>query len=233
MSVDGTVGEHIGTQIVSSDLVAGGKLNRGPPLGIEKNLVSQPVRDSLLGHGFLSVRPHSICQCALAASDFDSLLQRDNVVMLHGRPKYTSILVGVNKNRCFSGDKEACIVLQMTTNIKKSKPRLAVAPSRKRKKPPETGPDGRTLPQRVFWLMERGQVGQTQLARMCSEYYATFVPGATDKVQQQHIFNLIKGQDSSFVVPLIAAVFDVNDMWLQFGIGPMERKNNKSQSIVM
>lgn len=88
---------------------------------------------------------------------------------------------------------------------------------------PLMGPDGLTMAQRVIQLMEEQDVGQSDLARMCSRYLSSFVPGADDRVKQQHIFNIIQGQESSWVLPLIAAVFDVSDMWLQFGIGNRKR----------
>jgi hypothetical protein len=72
--------------------------------------------------------------------------------------------------------------------------------------------------------MTEKDVGQTELARMCSDYYRTFVSGADDVVEQQHIFNIVKGQDSAWCMPLIAAVFDVRELWLQIGIGTRERK---------
>lgn len=71
--------------------------------------------------------------------------------------------------------------------------------------------------------MVGNNVGQTQLARMCSEFYATFVPHDHEKVKQQHIFNLLQGQSNAWYLPLIAAVFDVSDLWLQLGIGPRDR----------
>jgi hypothetical protein len=100
------------------------------------------------------------------------------------------------------------------------------APARKRSPEGLVGPDGLTLGQRVIRLMEENDVGQSELARMCSRYYSSFVPGKEDAVKQQHIFNIINGQESSWVTPLIAASFDVSDMWLQFGIGNKERKKN-------
>jgi hypothetical protein len=104
---------------------------------------------------------------------------------------------------------------------KEPKPTL---PKRRPKRDPVVGPDGFTFAQRVQKLMTEKDVGQTELARMCSDYYRTFVSGAEDVVEQQHIFNIVKGQDSAWCMPLIAAVFDVRDLWLQIGIGPRERK---------
>lgn len=76
--------------------------------------------------------------------------------------------------------------------------------------------------QRVLRLMAEQGMGQSGLAEACSTYYAAFIKDEPDRVKQQHIFNIIQGQDSSWVVPLIAAVFEVNTLWLQLGIGKRE-----------
>lgn len=115
------------------------------------------------------------------------------------------------------------MLLSMSTPKRKPAAALPKSPKRKATPDPEIGPDGRTLAQRVILLMEERGIGQTQLARMCSEYYATFNPGVEDKVKQQHIFNVLQGQSSTQALPLLAAVFDVNEMWLQYGIGKRER----------
>lgn len=94
---------------------------------------------------------------------------------------------------------------------------------RKPKAAPEVGPDGQTMAQRLNRLMVERGVKQAELARMCSEFYATFIPGTEDKVKQQHIFNLLQGQSGAWYLSLVAHVFDVSDLWLQFGIGKKER----------
>lgn len=115
------------------------------------------------------------------------------------------------------------MLLTMSTPKRKPVTAPSKQPKRKRTPEPEVGPDGRTFAQRVVLLMEERGIGQTQLARMCSEYYATFMPTVEDKVKQQHIFNVMQGQSSTQALPLMAAVFDVNEMWLQYGIGKRER----------
>lgn len=114
-------------------------------------------------------------------------------------------------------------MLTMTTAKKKPHPPPAKTAKRKRATEPEVGPDGHTLAQRLILLMSERHVGQSELARMCSTYYATLVPSADpDRVKQQHIFNIIQGQETSWALPLIAAVCDVSLMWLQYGIGPKQ-----------
>lgn len=117
-------------------------------------------------------------------------------------------------------------MLHMPQQKKRPPPPVARKPKGRRIPEPEVGPDGRTLAQRVILLMSERNIGQTELARMCSEYYGAFLPDTEDKIKQQHIFNIIQGQASSSALPLMAAVFDVSDLWLQFGIGPRERKKN-------
>ena len=223
-----TVHEHIGTQFGASDPVVSRELDRGPPLRIEQNLIANPVRDSLLCDGFLAENAHSISKSMLAAGNLNGSLEGGNVVLLHrGREYSTRNLVDVNKVDCFSANKETCTVMGMANE----KRRLVVVPTQKGRKQKvrairqlEVGPDGRTFTQRVVLLMTENNIGQTELARMCSEYYATFVPDIPDKVKQQHIFNIVHGQDSSSIAPLIAAVFEVSDIWLQLGIGQRTRK---------
>jgi hypothetical protein len=94
---------------------------------------------------------------------------------------------------------------------------------KKRKKPPVVGFDGLTTKQRLYRLMEERGVGQTQLARLCSEFYAGFVGGSDDRFKQQHVGNFIQNdQDSAEWLVIAAKVFDVNPIWLQFGIGNKE-----------
>jgi len=87
----------------------------------------------------------------------------------------------------------------------------------------EIGADGLTLAQRLFSLMTERGITQAELARMCSRYYATFISSDDDVVKQQHIFNVLNGQESSWILCLVAVSLDVSDLWLQFGIGLKQR----------
>ena len=87
----------------------------------------------------------------------------------------------------------------------------------------EVGADGLTLAQRLFSLMTERGITQAELARMCSRYYATFIQAEDDVVKQQHIFNVLNGQESSWILSLVAVSLDVSDLWLQFGIGHKDR----------
>ena len=108
-----------------------------------------------------------------------------------------------------------------------AQPREKTLRKARKKRParqPIVGPDGLTFAQRLRTLMNEKDVGQTEVAKMCSDLYRTFVRDAEDVVQQQHIFNVLAGQDSAWCMPLLAAVFDVRELWLQIGIGPRNRK---------
>lgn len=216
--------KNIGTEIPARDGVISGTLNSRPPLRTNSSLTSEPIRDELLAGSGPPSQPHSLGKSGLRPHNLDGALKRGNVTFLHEARRYTRNLVGVNKNSCFAGDKEPCTVLDMSVARRKSQPDPGRA-KRKKSAAPSTGPDGLTMSQRLFRLMAERDIGQTDLARLCSQYYTAFVPDAEpDVVKQQHIFNIIQGQSSSWVIPLIAAVLEVNELWLQLGIGPKERR---------
>lgn len=234
--------KNIRPEVASSDLVGrklSGKLNRSPILRIEEDSFANPERDSLLAHLAEAGQIIGRAEFAnlggkelLAANDLDGSNQSSdvgaNIVLLHdGNRKYTRNLVGVNKKSRFTDNKETCTVLSMATTLKKRPIEQPTQKARRKRAPePEVGPDGRTLAQRVALLMQERDIRQAELARMCSQYYAAFVPSADEKVKQQHIFNILQGQSSAWVVGLIAAVFDVNFMWLQYGIGQRDPTKN-------
>lgn len=222
--------EHVGTEIAPSDAVISNELECGPPLSPNEDALAQPVRNSLLAYSdaFTFRRrvvaeklSHAIGKLMLPASELYSPSKGSNVVLLHDRIVTRNCVV-VNKDPRLTEAKDSCTVLQMPITKKRpvKTPSGRGGPSRKAE--PIVGPDGFTMSQRVLRLMTEQGMGQAALARACSEYYAAFIPGDSDRVKQQHIFNIIQGQDSSWVVPLIAGVFDVNVLWLQFGIGKRE-----------
>lgn len=224
MSADETtLGEHIRAQIDSGDGVAGGLLDERPPFRVEKNLVIDPIRDRLLAHSGPAGVTNTRSKSGLAPGDIDRSLERCNVRFIHEHRKYTRILVHVNKDDCLTVNKEACTVVSMPTT--KRKPKQTAPESRpKRVKVLDRGPDGMTFPQRLSALMVERGVGQTELAKRCSQLYASFFPdGPDDKVKQQHIFNAMGTQSTSEFLPLIAVALDVNELWLQFGVGPKIR----------
>lgn len=227
--------EHVWTEVTPSDGISSSELDSRPPISSDENVVRQPVRNELLARSVTTELPHLGGEAGLgAAGSLDSSYKSadmggdfsvvGNVVSLHA-VHATRKLVVVNKESRFTDNKGPCTVISMATT--KRKTAVAVKPQpRKRSSGPLIGPDGLTMSQRVVRLMSERNVGQSELARTCSQYYAAFVPTEEEPVKQQHIFNIIQGQESSWVLPLIAAVFDVNDMWLQFGIGQRDRKKN-------
>lgn len=224
--------ENVGPEIAASDFILGSGLNRRPPFGVNQHLVVQPEPNQLLcGAGSApAVLAHLGGESRLASGDIDGALQRGNVgrkvVALHERKSNTKILVIVNKDSGLTDHKETCRVLSMSQTKRKPQPVVTRPAGRKRATALDVGPDGLTLPQRLHRLMAAAGVGQAELARMCSDLYATFVPNSPEKVKQQHIFNLLQGQATAWCLPLVASVFDVSDLWLQFGIGRKERLKN-------
>lgn len=238
--------KKVGAKITPSDSTIRGELDRSPPLGANDDSLLGPVRDELLacsaGAGIGGA--HTLGQNVLGAAQGDRALESSNlliggvdlslggdrfgsVISFHAAKHSTRYLVRKHKLSCLTAVEGGRTVLQMTQPVRKPKPAPAPKARKKRSTEQEVGADGFTLAQRLFRLMDERGVTQTQLARMCSQYYAAFVKDAPDdKVKQQHIFNIIQGQSSSWALPLIAAVFEVNEMWLQFGIGAKERVKN-------
>lgn len=223
-----TLGENIRAQMHSGDLVRESFLEQRPPLRFKQGLVGDPVRNSLLADGRVPSFSESSCSSSLAAGDLDGAQQRDDVNrkvrFIHEHRKYTRILVSVNKDDCLTPDKTPCNVVCMSTTKRKTQPAAAPKPRPKRVKQLDKGPDGKTFPQRLSATMADQGIGQTALAKRCSELYSSFYPaGPDDKVKQQHVFNALGGQSTSEYLPLMAVVLDVNDLWLQFGVGPKVR----------
>lgn len=220
------LGENVWAQIDSGAVVGESFLKERPPLGIEQNGVIDPVRDRLLAHRGMPGLPEASGNGGLAAGDLYETKKRSNlrgsVSFIHEHRKYTRILVRVNKDDCLTVDKAPCNVVSMPTTKRKIHP--ARETKVKRVKMLDRGPDGLTFPQRLSSLMAERGIGQTELAKRCSQLYSSFFPDAPDdKVKQQHIFNATGSQSSSEFLPLMAVVLDVNELWLQFGVGPKIR----------
>lgn len=226
--------ENVRTEVTSSDEVVRSGFDSRPPLCVNQGFTVEPVRDQLLASCVAAEGPHALSKLSLAAGRLDGSHESDhvggnfgvvdNVVFLHKAGRYTRNLVAVNKESCFPGHKEICTVLTMAQPKKKPVQAQETKAPRKRAQEPEVGPDGLTMAQRLFREMTERDLGQQKLAEMCSQYYSAMNPkGPEDKVKQQHIFNILRGQESSFAIPLICAVLDLREMWLQFGIGAKER----------
>jgi hypothetical protein len=216
--------KNIRPKMSSRNPVGGDVLKGRPPLRLDQSCVFEPIRNGLLADaGPAHELRDPLGKSRLGTGNLNGATERSNVRFLHGHGKYTRFLVDVNKEQCLTDDKEPCIVLQMPEPQRKERARKS--PKKRRARlAPAIGPDGLAFGQRVQKLMTEKDIGQTALARMCSDFYRTFVLDAEDCVQQQHIFNIISGQESAWCMPLIAEVFDVRELWLQLGIGPRERK---------
>lgn len=223
-------GENIRTEIAPSDAATSSELDRGPPESVQESAAVQPVRNSLLAYAeAFSIRrrvgskklSNAGGKCGLPSGDVNRPLKSSNVVSFH-EASVTRNLVRVNKDICLTDEKVSCTVLSMTTAKKKPHKASGSQAPPARKTAPIVGPDGFTMGQRVLRLMTEQGMTQTGLAEACSRYYAAFIKDEPDRVKQQHIFNIVQGQDSSWVVPLIAAVFEVSPLWLQLGIGRRE-----------
>lgn len=209
-------------------MLAGDELNRGPIFRIGHNLISEPITDELLAkRGSLHKIRNLGSEGGLTASGSNELFQGDDVRFIH-EPHSTNILVDVNKNSDSIIDKGFCNVLDMETARKRQADTKAKPPrkAKKTKRVLEVGPDRLTMPERLRSLMldhkppfvpERG--GQSQLARVAQAIYANGRENAPATIKQAHIWEMLNGQDSSRYLPVVAKVFGVNCLWLQFGIG--------------
>lgn len=226
--------ENVRTEVTPGDEVVCSGFDSRPPCGVNQGFTVEPVRDELLAGSIATEGSHPLSELSLATSCLDGAHEGghvggnsggvSNVVFLHGATRYTRNLVAVNKESCFTSNKETCTVLTMAQPKKQSAQTPETKAPRKRVQDPEIGPDGLTMAQRLMKEMTLRDLGQQKLAEMCSQYYSAMNPkGAEDKVKQQHIFNILRGQESSFAIPLICAVLELREMWLQFGIGPKER----------
>lgn len=228
-SRDFSAAEDVWPQVLPLNLVVSDVLNRLPPLGVEQHGVSQPIADGLLADGgTIQVVGDPFREGALTAGDVDGPLKGGNVRLFHGTDS-TRVFVDVNKDSCSPDYKKACNVIDMQqARQKRAHP---AAPKKKRTtrrpRPVEVGPDKRTMGERLRLLMleheppfnpERG--GQTDLAKAAQAIYANGRESAPATIKQQHIQQLLAGQDSSRYLSVVAQVFGVSTLWLQFGIGP-------------
>lgn len=227
--------KDIRPEVLASDLVVGGVLDRGPPFRTKQSAAGDPVRDgSLLDRGAIEEAADCGSKSGLAPRNLYSSEQSGDVRRrfgsFHRTEDYTRILVSVNKNGCFQDNKDPCKVISMSAAKSKRAARVAeqvavVAKKKrkKRKKPPTVGADGLTAKQRLHRLMEERGIGQTALARRCSEYYSAFVAGSDERFKQQNVGNFIANdQDTADWLVIAAKIFEVNCVWLQFGIGKKE-----------
>jgi hypothetical protein len=216
--------ENIGSEVSASDSKVSSNLEGTPPFRADEGFAVEPVPNKLLANLAWTGGGKSFRESGLRACDCDCAVKRCNVVLLHAE-SVSRNLECVNKSLGLTGNNEACTVLPMPTTKRKA---AHPAVRGKVRADGEVGADGLTLAQRLMRLMTERGITQAELARMCSKYYGSFIQSDDDAVKQQHIFNILNGQDSSWVLPLISIALDVSDLWLQFGIGHKERAHLKN-----
>lgn len=223
MSADSsTLGEQVGPQFGTSQAVLGRSLDKGPPVGIQENPATQPIRDCLLGNGGVPGFSEPPSKGRLATCGINSPLQSGNVRFIHSHARYTNGFVHVNNPVCVTLNKEACTVLQMG-NLKSNPMPKPKASSRRVAKP---GPDGQTLGQRLAQAMAYATGRRAGVEYTESELLRDvnrMAGGPNSSLLSQQMLNAIRGNKvsrSSFT-HLIAKACGVNADWLAFGIGKM------------
>jgi hypothetical protein len=213
--------ENIRTQVQARDLLVGGMFDSGPPLGVQQNLLGEPIRNGLLTDcRLVSVRPpqegaDATSQLGLAGGDLDRSLQGNNVRFLHAYRIYKSTCDYVNKFSCVTSHKAPCILPFM--------PRKSAQPAIPERSPLHVGHDGRTAAERFREAYEewKERTGGTQSA-LASQANRIMGLSDDDGVQQQEISQFLKGDSDlarSHRLIAIAEIIDVRPTWLAFGEG--------------
>lgn len=218
----GSIGpKDVGTQSNACHLSVGHSLNGRPPLGVEQNLVVQPIADQLLFDGrSIKELSDSLCKGSLAASNGNRLSKGGDVRFIHEHREYTNRFVQVNNPVCVTQNKGACIV-QLMPALKKKQ---VVTPSAARVAIP--GPDGKTLGQRVTEAMayRSGTLQRSYRQADLMEDINRIAGIPEDQAQKtQQLLSAIMNSkvSKSSITTYIAAACGVNPVWLASGIGRM------------
>lgn len=220
--------ENIGTEIPSRDARIGRLLDEGPPVGLQQNLVSEPVRDGLLCDARMSDLAHLGRERFLApAANLDGPLQSSNVTLLHGHPKYTNGFVNATTPFVRQNHKGACNVLDMPQS-KSAALRRPVRPAKplKEKRQALPGPDGKTLGHRVSEAMayKAGRLGREYrpVDLLTDINKLSHAPVAEPILTQQMLSAILKNKvTQTSKTPFIAMACGVNAVWMSHGIGKM------------
>jgi hypothetical protein len=219
--------EDIRSKMTSRDLLVSDRLESRPIVGLEKDLVLEPVGDVLLFDRPVHRLRKSLGKGRLAtARNLDRAQQRgdvsSNLRFIHEHKLYTNQFVLVKQPVCVTDNKQACTVLQMPTTQRKG---AARAPSNQRIAIP--GPDGKTLGQRVNEAMafeagrRRASYAQKDLIEDVNRLVV--VEGEAEVLFSQAMASAImnnKVTRSSFT-PYIAKACHVDAVWLARGTGQM------------
>lgn len=211
------VSEDIRPKVVARNFLVCNVFDRRPVFGGNQALTAQPIGNGLLADGWtLHEAGDSIRESNLTASDANCALKSDNVRFLHDYRRYTTQVVHVNNLADVPKNKTACIVRFMAV----AQERHQVQP--KRERIAVRGPDGMTLGERLVIAMKaRGRASGKEyrprdLLLECQKLVGRPV------ITQQGLSLILTNQTSeSPATAAFAAVLGVNDLWLQYGIGPV------------
>lgn len=216
--------EHIGPQVHSSYSTVRNGLDRRPIFGGDQGLVAKPLGNGLLADSrTVHELGNTFSERCLGARDLDGPLQSDNVVFLHTRRRYTTIVVGVNNNRGMPPKKRRGTVIAMPRVQHKVvvKPPIEGDELQARR-----GPDGLTLGERIELCMKNKsrKIGRPYLQKdLLADANRAAGRGPNDPpvISQQGLSLIMRGRRSeSTATPALAAALEVEGVWLQFGYGP-------------
>lgn len=217
--------EDIGPQVSTCHAIISRKLNRRPPFRVDQSLVTQPLGDGLLADGrTVHELGDTFRKSGLAACDFDSAPQRDNVVLLHRRRGYTTKVVRVNNFARSPSDNGICTVLTMPASARKRivQPRLKPEVERNAIRDAE----GHTLGDRLkIGMKGKGRMlGHTYTAKdLLADASRLIGRGPNDPpIQTQQALSKILTDkiSESAATPAYAQVLGLNPLWLGYGVGP-------------
>jgi hypothetical protein len=224
--------KHIGSQLTAGDASVGDMLDSWPPLGVEKNLVGQPVGNRLLLDGGAPQEcGDTVSQLRLASGQVDRPLERVDVrgngvvSFFHEHRKYKPSCAVVNKAACVTTDKAACIVLPVSTRGRQSQPRrAAIKPERELR----IGADGRTAAARFSeafaeWRQRAGGTQESLALEASKRMGYNEADSTSARLAQQEISQFLAGDNdlaNSAKAGVIAEVIGVRPGWLQFGVLP-------------
>lgn len=219
--------EDIRPEIQARDLLTGNVLQGGPVLGIDKDRISEPVRNGLLPEGRTTqIVGNAVGEPSLVSGDPDRPAQRTNVRFLHEHRLYKRACDYVNKHACMTGNKDACKVHPMPARKLKPVPEAKPPKKRQRMTPLVTGPDGKTANERLREAIAAKGVEYTEadLVRACNRIYGrseTDPPYVSQQVINGLLNDAADAARSSFLLGLAEAL-GVRALWMQQGIGPMK-----------
>ena len=216
--------ENIRPEICTSHLPCCDVLESRPVLSLDQNLVTKPLGDGLLPEcGSIQNLAEPLSQGDLAAGNLDRPLQSSNVRFIHNHARYTTRVVSVNNLGRVPDHKAPCIVLKMPA--KKQKQLIAPAKT-ERVRVAVRGADGLTFGERLQKCMDArsraiGREYRPKDLRADATRLLGRDPDEDPICTQQALSLILKNKVSeSHTATAFAKLFEVESMWLQYGIGP-------------